>query len=108
MEKYAPAYVVIDRQHDILRFSGGDVGRYLEPSPGAASLNLFNIVRKALRPAVRAALQRAEQAAETIATENATVKIDGESRSVKLIVEPLIDRPDAAPARWIVAFQETA
>lgn len=108
MEKYSPAYVVIDRQHDILRFSGGDVGRYLEPSPGTASLNLFSIVRKALRPAVRAAMQRAEKTAETIATESMTLKIEGRSRSVRLIVEPLSDRPGAESGRWIVAFQETA
>ncbi len=36
MEKHSPAYVIIDRQHEILRFSGGEVGRYLEPSPGRA------------------------------------------------------------------------
>jgi two-component system CheB/CheR fusion protein len=108
MEKYSPAYVVIDRQHDILRFSGGDVGRYLEPSPGAASLNLFSIVHKALRPAVRAAVQRAEKTAETITIENTTLEIEGRSRSVKLIVEPFSDRPGAEASRWLVAFQETA
>jgi two-component system CheB/CheR fusion protein len=98
---------VIDRQHDILRFSGGDVGRYLEPSPGTASLNLFSIVRKALRPAVRIAMQRAEKTAETITTENTIVKIEGRNRSVKLIVEPLADRRGAEASRWVVAFQET-
>ena len=107
MEKYSPAYVVIDRQHDILRFSGGDVGRYLEPSPGTASLNLFSIVRKALRPAVRIAMQRATKTAETITTENTIVKIEGRNRSVKLIVEPVTDRRGAEASRWVVAFQET-
>jgi two-component system CheB/CheR fusion protein len=107
MEKYCPAYVVIDRQHDILRFSGGDVGRYLEPSPGTASLNLLSIVRKALRPTVRAAVQRAEKSAETITTENTTLKIEGRNRSVQLIVEPLIDRRGAEAGRWVVAFQES-
>ncbi len=110
MEKYSPAYVVIDRQHDILRFSGGDVGRYLEPSPGTASLNLFGIVRKALRPAVRAAVQRAQKTAETVTTENTTIKIEGRSRCVKLIVEPMVNERGergAEAGRWVVAFQET-
>jgi two-component system CheB/CheR fusion protein len=107
MEKYSPAYVVVDRQHDILRFSGGDVGRYLEPSPGTASLNLFSIVRKALRPAVRAAMQQAQKTVETITTENTTIKIEGTSRSVRLIVEPLAERRGADSGRWVVAFQET-
>lgn len=112
MERYSPAYVVIDRQHDILRFSGGDVGRYLEPSPGTASLNLFGIVRKALRPAVRSAVQRAQKTAETVTTENTTIRIEGKSRSVKLIVEPIVsergaDGRGAEAGRWVVAFQET-
>ena len=33
MEHYAPAYFVIDRQHQILRFSGSEARHYLEPSP---------------------------------------------------------------------------
>src|SRR3546814_15099474 len=53
MEKYSPAYVVIDRHHDILRFAG-QTGKYIEPSPGAASLNLFKILRKPLGPAAKA------------------------------------------------------
>jgi two-component system CheB/CheR fusion protein len=112
MEKYSPAYVVIDRQHEILRFSGGNVGRYLEPSPGTASLNLFAIVHKALRPTVRAAVQRAQKTTETVTTEHTTIKIEGKSRRVKLIVEPMVnergaDGRGAEAGRWIVAFQET-
>lgn len=107
MEKHSPAYVVIDQQHDILRFSGGDVGRYLEPSPGTASLNLFGIVRKALRPAVRSAVQRAQKTAEPITTENTSIKIEGRSRCVKLIVEPIVNERRVEAGRWIVAFQET-
>ena len=108
MEKHSPAYVVIDRQHDILRFSGGDVGRYLEPSPGTASLNLFGIVRKALRPAVRSAVQRAQKAAEPVTTESTTIRIEGRSRCVKLIVEPIVNERGVEAGRWIVAFQESA
>jgi two-component system CheB/CheR fusion protein len=56
LEKCSPAYLVIDRQHQVLRFSGR-TGHYIEHSPGAASLDLFNILRKDLLPTVRAAVQ---------------------------------------------------
>ena len=59
MEQYAPAYFVIDRQHQILRFSGSEARHYLEPSPGVANLNLFSLLQKTLRPAVRAAVEQA-------------------------------------------------
>jgi two-component system CheB/CheR fusion protein len=32
IEPYSPVYFVIDRKHDIVRFSGADAGQYLEPS----------------------------------------------------------------------------
>ncbi|MBV8535793.1 MAG: hypothetical protein JO128_09380, partial [Alphaproteobacteria bacterium] len=40
METYTPAYVVVDANYDVIHFSGR-TGKYLQPSPGAASLNLF-------------------------------------------------------------------
>ena len=58
MSRYAPAYLVVDRQHDVLRFSG-QTAKYLEPTTGAASLNLFNLLHPDLRAVVRAALKRA-------------------------------------------------
>jgi len=107
MERHSPAYVVIDRHCDILRFSGGEVGRYLEPSPGVATLNLFSIVRKALRPAVRAAVQQAVKAAHSVTTEQALFKVEGKLRSLRLIVEPIADERGGAGSRWVVAFQES-
>ncbi len=107
MEKHSPAYVVIDRHHDILHFSGGELGRFLEPSPGTASLNLLGIVRKALRPAVRAAMQRAHRTEQTVTSEHPMLKIDRKNRSIKLIVAPLADERGAEGRRWVVAFQET-
>lgn len=107
MERHSPAYVVVDRHHDILRFSGGEVGRFLEPSPGTATLNLFAIVRKALRPVVRAAMQKAHKTEQAVTSEHPMLKIDGQHRSIKLIVEPLADERGAEGRRWVVAFQES-
>ena len=44
-QPFSPAYVVIDVHDEIIRFSGAETGQYLEPSPGAASFNLFDILR---------------------------------------------------------------
>jgi two-component system CheB/CheR fusion protein len=105
VERHSPAYVVIDRQQEIVRFSGGEVGRYLEPSSGAASLNLLAIVRKTLRPAVRAAVQRAFRRTQAV-TEDTAIKIDGRAHSIQLIVEPLVDERGDETGRWVVIFQE--
>src|SRR6185312_536071 len=47
LEPWSPAYVVINSSHDVLRF-GGDTGRYLAPSTGAASLNLLRLIAEPL------------------------------------------------------------
>ncbi len=105
LEQFSPAYVVIDRASDIIRFSGGTIGRFLEPSPGVASLNLFGIVRKALRPAVRSAVRKAIAGRETVVAERLVLPLDTGSHSVTLIVKPFIDgRTDRD--LYLVAFHD--
>lgn len=105
MEKYAPAYVVIDRNHDIVRFSGGEFSPYLEPSAGAASLNLFNILRKDLRSDVRTSLQEALTAQTSVVNSDLSIRIGSERRDVVLIVEPFAEGgPESGLC--IVAFRE--
>ncbi|NMW26191.1 SAM-dependent methyltransferase, partial [Rhodanobacter denitrificans] len=51
LEPWSPAYVVINASQEVLRF-GGDTRRYLAPSSGAATLNLFQLLDKPLRAPV--------------------------------------------------------
>src|SRR5205823_1554754 len=76
IETYAPAAVVVDEHCDVLHFSG-QTGRYLQPSPGAASLNLFNIVDPSLRPDLRAAFSRAVGNGKKIVRENLRLPANG-------------------------------
>jgi len=93
LERFAPVYIVIDHEDHIVRFSGGEAGRYLEPSAGTASLNLFDILKKALRPVVRNALAQTNAARRQVVLEATPIKLDGVRRAVTVIVETL------APAR---------
>lgn len=109
MEKHNPPHVVVDAAHHIVRFSGGEVGRYLEPSAGTPSFNLFDILLKALRPAVRTALQEAQSSGAPVVHDGVVIRIDGNARSIRLIVEPMIDQGAKAPARvgvFVLAFQD--
>jgi two-component system CheB/CheR fusion protein len=105
MDKYSPAYFVIDKSHDILRFSGGEAAPYLEPSAGIATLDLFGLLRRALRPQVRAALQKSIDTQRTVMDDNLAISIDGQPRAITLIVEPIVE--SALPKElFIVAFRE--
>ncbi|HEY0334369.1 MAG TPA: chemotaxis protein CheB [Stenotrophomonas sp.] len=98
LEKYAPAYVVIDSNHDILRFSG-DTGRYLGPSSGAASLNLFGLLNKGLRGPARTAVQQAIIRQNTVIQEGQVSGANGERVPVRLIAEPIFDQEEGITDR---------
>ena len=96
MEKHYPPHLVLDRANHIVRFSGGTVGQYLEPAPGAPSFALFDILRKSLRPAAREALQQVRSATEPVRRDDVPIRIDGKPRLVSLIAERLAEHgPDA-------------
>ncbi|MDX2203575.1 MAG: chemotaxis protein CheB [Hyphomicrobiaceae bacterium] len=100
MERLSPAMLVINRHQEIIRFSGADVGQYLEPSSGEASLNLFAMLRRPLRPLVRESLQKALAGHQPVVATDVYI---GEQRNpVTLIVEPIDN------GMVILAFRETA
>jgi two-component system CheB/CheR fusion protein len=101
---WSPAYVVIDAQHDVLHF-GGDTGRYLGPSSGTASLNLFQLLDRPLRGAVRAAVLQAFASGQQVLREGLTTLLNGHQRPLRLIVEPLKTDDDKLEM-CMVAFNE--
>lgn len=60
LNRYAPAGVVTNFDLEILQFRG-QTSRYLEPTPGRASLNLLKMVREDLRLEVRTAVGQAKK-----------------------------------------------
>lgn len=89
VEKYAPAYLVVDSDQQVVRFSGGDVGQYLEPSAGVASLDLFTILRKSMRAGVRTAVRQSQASKLVAETESFSVPAGDISRQVTVLVEPM-------------------
>jgi two-component system, chemotaxis family, CheB/CheR fusion protein len=104
LSKYSPVYLVIDRHHNILRFSGGEAGRYLEPSAGAATLNLFNNLRRTLRPIVRTAVQTALETKTPVIQGNVVIEIEGKTQALTVIVEPI--SAETEEGLCVVAFRE--
>ena len=105
MEKYNPPHLVVDRRHQIVRFSGGAMGDYLEPSPGTPSFALFEILRKPLRAMVRTALQDVQATKAPARRENIPVRIGGSLRLVTIIAEPMVAE-DADNGFVVLAFQD--
>ena len=103
VERYAPAYVLIDQQYEVLHFSGR-TGRYLEPAAGAANLNLLTLVHRDLRLDLRAALHAAAADNATITAPRLRFPVDGVMHALDLVVEP-ISGPDI-PTSFVVLFND--
>ncbi|AMJ62094.1 chemotaxis protein CheB [Bosea sp. PAMC 26642] len=104
LARHSPVFLVVDRQSNILRYSGGEVARYLEPSAGVASLSLLSNLRKNLRIAVRTALQSVVQTGEGVVIDNVSVVVEGRQRMLNVIVEPV--QNTGGEQVYVVAFQE--
>ncbi len=88
VERYAPAYVIVDAQGDVVHFSG-HTGRYIEPSAGAPTMSLQNLVHRDLRLDIRAALSRAAAEGGRVEMPRLLLRQDDRSFGVNLIVEPV-------------------
>ncbi|WP_339651874.1 chemotaxis protein CheB [Halopseudomonas pelagia] len=104
--KHSPVFLVVDRQSNILRYSGGEVARYLEPSAGVASLSLLSNLRKSLRIAARTALQSVIKNGEGMVVDNVSALVEGQQRLLSVIVEP-VQGTDGSEDLYVVALQET-
>ncbi|MEO7383473.1 MAG: chemotaxis protein CheB [Novosphingobium sp.] len=104
MEQHYPPHVVVDARHQIVRFSGGAIGPYLEPAAGAPSFALFDILRRPLRSPVRVALQEAQSKSASVRHEAVPVRLDKRLRLVTIIVEPMIENGKAS--YFVLAFQD--
>jgi two-component system CheB/CheR fusion protein len=88
LQTYAPASVLVDRNHQGLYFFG-PTDLYLKMPAGVASLDLLASAREGLRPAIRAALEKASQGLEQAVAIAGRVKRNGEAIAVTVSVRPV-------------------
>ncbi|MEY9128431.1 CheR family methyltransferase [Bradyrhizobium yuanmingense] len=89
-ERYAPAYVITDDNFQVLHFSGR-TGRYIEPTAGAATLDLMQLVHRDLRLELRTTLSRAADINEPVHAEQVQLGVNGHRVLVDITVEPIQD-----------------
>lgn len=92
---WMPASVVIDGNHNIVHFSG-DTGRYLEPSSGAASLNVFSLLHRDLRAAARSAVKQAMADGKPVVQGGLSVTFGDQRMRLRLIAVSMASKDKAA------------
>src|SRR4051794_37085872 len=103
-ERYAPAYVIADSNFQVLHFSGR-TGRYIEPTAGAATLDLLQLVHRDLRLDLRAVLSRATETNEPAHAEQVQLGANGQHIPVDISVEP-IQEGGSGDRNFVVLFKD--
>jgi PAS domain S-box-containing protein len=105
MAKYLPSSVIIDADMNIILFRG-DMGPFLSPMPGEASLNLTKVVRSELRVEAQTAFYIARKQETSVRRERLEFQSNGHTRSVNVEVMPL-KRSESEEKFFLVIFKET-
>jgi two-component system CheB/CheR fusion protein len=103
LSRYAPASVVVNEKWDIVQFVG-QTGRFLDPTPGDASLNIMKMVKPGLQLELRRAFQRARRGG-TVRKEGVLVEQNGMLRTVNFEIMPIKSIP-GKQRYCLVVFEE--
>jgi two-component system CheB/CheR fusion protein len=102
--RYAPAGVLVSESLEILQFRGR-TSPYLEPAPGAPSLNLLKMAREGLYVELKTALAEARNNNAVAGRLGVPVRGDGPVRAVNLKVIP-VNLPGMGERCFLVLFEE--
>ncbi len=104
LERFAPAFVVINAEGDLLQ-SSGRTGKYLELPPGVPDTNIFNMARPGLRLELRAAIHRTIDSGQLAVQAKVNISTNGGRQEIDLYVQPLrFGSP--ADDLYMVVFQD--
>ena len=104
LEHYAPAGVVVNRRGDIL-YIQGRTGKYLEPAPGEAGVNILRMAREGLKRDLVIALRKAFASFETVTCPRLRVRSNGGVTTINLTVRPLTEGRDVRLELFLVTFE---
>ncbi len=107
LANYAPPGVVVNDQMNILQFRG-QTDRFLSPSPGVASLSLFNMARRGLLADLRAAAEEVREKGIAARRDGVIMKDGGRTIRVNITVSPLGPRNEKSRSFLILFDEQTA
>lgn len=99
-----PPCVIIDRENSIV-YIHGRTGKYLEPAPGNATLNILKMARHGLKNALTNAISKARTQKQNIICKNLRVKTEGGYTIVSVTIRP-VPEPANMQEFIIVMFEE--
>ena len=104
IEDYAPPSLLTNENGDILYISGR-TGKYLEPSSGKATMNIYAMAREGLKYEVGTAIRRAVTQKKAVTMSDLKVRTNGGYQLLNLTVKP-ISRPGAMQGMLLITLED--
>jgi two-component system CheB/CheR fusion protein len=104
LSQYAPGGVIVNDDLEIIQFRG-QTGRYLQPSPGHASLNLMKMACESLRLELRTLIHRARSEQRVARKEGVRIRHNGDVLTISVDVVP-VGHGEARERHYLVLFCE--
>lgn len=105
LEQHEQVGVLVTARGEIL-YIHGRTGKYLEPAPGDAGLNILAMSRPGLRRELTTALHRAVAHREVVRYSGLQVRTNGDSVTIDLVVRALPPEGDDDIERYLVSIKE--
>jgi two-component system CheB/CheR fusion protein len=98
--------VIINKKADII-YIHGRTGKYLEPAPGEASLNILEMAREGFRRQLASAIDKATSQDKDVTHEGLPIKDNGGFQIINVTVKP-VHGPEAMRGLMMVVFEDVA
>jgi two-component system CheB/CheR fusion protein len=105
LDLVSPPAAIIDHNGDIV-YIHGHTGKYLEPAPGKANLNIYAMARKGLDTELSIAVDRAKRNNSDVVLKSVEVQTNAHTQTVDVTVKP-ITQPEALRGLFLVSFRDT-
>ena len=105
LQQYALAGILVDARGDIL-YLHGRTGRYLEPTPGEASLNILKMAREGLHLPLTSDLHKAVKYERAVHHPGLLVKTNGDFSTANLSVHPVAAPSATGQTLYLVTLVE--
>lgn len=104
LNTYAPPSVTVNDRGDIL-YIHGRTGKYLEPAPGAAVMNVLEMAREGLKLELPSAIRKATSQHKEVVYRGLEVKNNGGIQTVNVTVRP-VSASGKETGLWMVVFED--
>ncbi len=105
LNRFSPPGILVNSSMDIIQFRG-KIGRYLDPTIGEASLNVFKMLQEILNLDLRTAIRKARQENLPVTIDDILFESNGSSRIINLEVIPIRGNEYSDAHSYLILFKE--